>query len=207
MNNVASSASAFFEKYSFFINLALLVVGVVGLVLFIVASISPSSNGVFAVSEEEINSMIVDDDPKYADIEGQVVNPGVYEIYRGESVMDLVEKSGGFSEEANLEYIHKCLNLSEKLIDQQKIYVPAIGESVACGLSGVSISEGGSVNTIGLVSLNNATATELESLSGIGPSTAQKIIEARPYSEVDDILEVSGIGPATLEKIKDKITL
>ena len=52
------------------------------------------------------------------------------------------------------------------------------------------------------VSINNATLAELDTLPGVGPATAQKIVAARPFNEVDDLLNVSGIGPATLEKLR-----
>jgi len=59
----------------------------------------------------------------------------------------------------------------------------------------------------GCISINNATQAELETLNGVGPSTAQKIIAGRPYTKIEDLLNVSGIGQATLDKFKDNICL
>ncbi len=206
MKNAIKIVAKYFDEYSLFMNILLLVIGVVGLVLFVVTSISPRDNGVLAVSEENINALPYDEDfLAFADIEGQVEKPGVYEISRGDTVLTLVEESGGFSDGADMEYIQKCMNLSERLGDQQKVYIPGIGEHASCnqGEGGGGVIESSNV----AVSLNNASKEELESLSGIGPSTAQKIIDGRPYASIEDLLKVSGIGPATLEKIRDNITL
>ena len=60
---------------------------------------------------------------------------------------------------------------------------------------------------MGKISINNASQAELESLSGVGPSTAQKIINGRPYGKLEDLMNVSGIGQVTYDKLKDGICL
>jgi competence protein ComEA len=69
------------------------------------------------------------------------------------------------------------------------------------------VNNGDSANDGGCISINNATLQELETLNGVGPSTAQKIIDGRPYTKIEDLLNVSGIGEATLNKFKDSICL
>jgi competence protein ComEA len=157
------------------------------------------------VSEDEVFSQNTEiEEDSFVDISGQVLRPGVYQIYRGDKISDLVEKAGGFSNDVNLEYLHKCLNLAEKLVNEQKVYVPANNEELPCGGSVVGND---STMVTGSVSINNATLEQLETIPGVGPSTANNIISARPYSNISDLLKVSGIGDKTLEKISPYISL
>src|SRR6185436_591078 len=99
----------------------------------------------------------------------------------------------------------RSLNLAAMLVDGTQILVPKAGPVVA----GVPGAAPGASN--GLVNINSASATELETLSGIGEVLAGTIVEYRdqngPFASVDDLLDVSGIGPATLEEIRDQVTV
>jgi competence protein ComEA len=195
------------DKYNLHINIILIATGLLGLFLFgleiynneqVEAIGKVDESEVYAQKTEEIES-------QYIDIEGQVVNPGVYEIKRGDTLISVINLAGGYTEVADTNYVQMCLNLAEKMKDEQKIYVPAKDEKFSCNdnaLSEISLSK-----TSGKISLNNATQEELESLSGIGPSTAEKIVDGRPYSKLEDLMNVKGIGEATFEKIKNDITL
>lgn len=160
----------------------------------------------------------------FVDISGAVKNPGVYCFDPGQRVVDAVEKAGGFLSTTSLPYVYRSLNLSKELTNSQKIYVPSNSE-LLCELKEFTLKEeevvipDSSSDTTGLVTngeegteeecvnLNTATITELDSLNGIGLSTAQKIIDNRPYNTIEDILNVSGIGEATYEKFKDNICI
>ena len=140
------------------------------------------------------------------DVEGQVVKPGVYSLMRDARVQDALIAAGGLSAAAN----RNALNLAQKISDGQKIYVPAVGEAAAVsGGMGSLVSGGdtGGENSSGLVSINSASQSELESLPGIGPVSAGKIIDGRPYGSLDELLSKKVVGKATYEKIKDLITL
>ncbi len=121
-------------------------------------------------------------------VTGAVMSPGVYELPDGSRVVDAIQAAGGFAEGAADEH----LNLAAKLSDGQRIRVPWLSE----------IKEGeGKV----LININTATAAQLQSLPGIGPAIAQRIVEYReksgPFSRAEDLMKVSGIGPKVFANI------
>jgi competence protein ComEA len=136
------------------------------------------------------------------DVAGAVRTPGVYEFAEGERVVDAIERAGGPRPKADL----SLLNLAAALVDGTQILVPKIGPAVT-GIPG----ETAPGSATGLINVNTASATELETLSGIGEVLAATIVEYRtqngPFASVDDLLDVSGIGPATLEEIRDQVTV
>ena len=105
------------------------------------------------------------------------------------------------------------LNRASKVTDGQKIHVPTVGEQQAsiseAGVDGGASASSGVSGATGLVNINTASAAELQTLSGIGPSMAQSIIDERTkngaFASVDDLMRVSGIGEKKLAKIKDCI--
>ncbi len=139
-------------------------------------------------------------------ISGQVYKPGLIELENGSRVIDAVNKAGGMKSEADIDRI----NLAKKVVDEEKIYIPKIGEEV----SGIDVStnlcEGSTSEDTGKVNINNCTKEDLMSLSGIGEVLATRIIEYRETNEfksIDDIMNVSGIGAKKFENIKDYITV
>jgi competence protein ComEA len=140
--------------------------------------------------------------PLIVDVAGAVRRPGVYEFTEGERVIDAIERAGGALPKADL----SLLNLAAPITDGTQILVP----TTAAAAPGSSPAPVGGAAT-GLVNINTATETELESLSGIGEVLAATIVEYRttngPFTAVDDLMDVSGIGPATLEEIRDQITV
>lgn len=145
-----------------------------------------------AITEEQ-TSVIVD-------IKGEVVQPGVYEVAFDARIHDVIELAGGFSGEADQTHV----NLAQKVQDEMMIIVPKIGEAVSTSGSNTSSSSD-------KVKINYATQEEIETLSGIGPSKAQAIIQYREehgfFNSVEDLLQISGIGEKTLEKIKEDIQI
>jgi len=141
------------------------------------------------------------------DISGEVINPGVYRLIGDVRVNDALIKAGGLGAKADREWVAKNLNLAEKLVDGQKIYIPKIGEVL--GLSrdaplGVSTD-------IKIVRINSATVEQLDTLNGVGPSIAKKIIDYRVknggFKNVEELKLVSGIGDKLFEEIKDEVGL
>lgn len=141
-------------------------------------------------------------------ISGAVTHPDVYELPHDSIVKDAIEAAGGPTGEADLNRI----NLARRVHDEEQIYVPQKGEESlpVSPLSDPSLSSpsgpgGGKVN------INVATAEELDTLPGVGPSIAQRIIDYRvangPFQSIEDIKNVKGIGDATFDKLKDKITV
>jgi len=140
-------------------------------------------------------------------VAGAVKNPGVYTIDEGKRVKDAIEIAGGPLPEADL----LKLNLAQKIHDEDKLYVPKVGETpeqleenVSYGATvGISSKNDGKVN------INTADETELTKLPGVGPATAQKIIDYRTtngsFKSIEDIKNISGIGDKKFEQLKDKI--
>ena len=147
---------------------------------------------------------------------GCVVNPGVYELKDSSRITDAVSMAGGFSEEADRDF----LNLADFVSDGSKIYVPSKEETkgtdtdVGISLSaketsgapqGISLPE----SNDGLVNINTATKEELMTLNGVGESKALLIIEYREnnggFNAITDIMNIRGIKEGLFNKIKDKI--
>lgn len=135
----------------------------------------------------------------FVEISGQVKNPGVYEVLEGTLVIELVGLAGGYLESVDMQYVHKSLPLARKVVAEEKIYIPSGTEF----LHPVSISS----QDQGKVSINNATVEQLMNLPGVGEVTAKKIVEARPFAEVEGLQQVDGIGSKTYSDISSKVTL
>jgi competence protein ComEA len=143
---------------------------------------------------------------------GAVVRPGLYEFPKGARVQDAIDAAGGSLASAD----ETGLNLAATLEDGQQLEIPyrsgSEPEVRTDSLDLPSSSEQqDSPPTQDLVNINSATLEELDALPGIGPTTAQKIIDYRdengPFSVIEDIMNVSGIGPATFEDIQELITV
>lgn len=144
------------------------------------------------------------DKPIVVHITGAVPRPGVYALPQGARVQDGISAAGGFLAEADKTNI----NLAELLDDGEKLDIPFIeGGSPVISTPLPEIV----ATTTDLININTASAAELDSLPGIGPTTAQKIIDYRtqngPFLNTEDIINVSGIGPGTYERIKNLITV
>lgn len=142
----------------------------------------------------------------FVHVAGAVKNPSVIEVAEGTRVFEAIEKAGGVLAEADT----KSLNLATKLIDGEKIYVPLLGEALDLQMESNPLNGQGKT-TNDLVNINLANSTELQTLNGIGPSTAEKILSYRnengKFEKIDDLKNVSGIGEKTFDKFKDKISI
>ena len=141
-----------------------------------------------------------------AEISGEVAKPGVYSLPRESRIEDLITESGGFTSEADMDYVDKRVNRAARLADGQKIYVPSKVENLAPPDLQDNNTEifGGDTK---LININAASQSELETLWGIGPVTAQNIIEQRPYSSVEELLSKKIIKQNVYDKIKDQIAV
>ena len=152
-------------------------------------------------------------------ITGAVNKEGIVELETGARIADAIEKAGGSKENADI----KNINLATILEDGMKIHIPTIEETntnkdktTENNENSQTITEtidnaSDTKKTQGKVNINTANIEELDTLPGIGPSTASKIISYRQengkFKNIEELKEVSGIGEAKYEKIKDLITI
>jgi len=152
----------------------------------------------------------------YVHVCGQVKKSGVYQLPASSRVFQALERAGGPTEKADLEF----LNLAQELLDGSKIYLPAKGEAPPEEKIQGSISEAPQSRTTaqkskqalrGKVNINTANATQLQLLPGIGPAIASRILSHRQsigrFDSMEQLLDVSGIGPKTLEKLREHLEL
>lgn len=143
------------------------------------------------------------------DVAGAVASPGVVELKDGARVADALGAAGGLAEDADL----TSVNRAARLTDGQRVYVPRVGEQVAPvegdGSAGAAGEGTQSTATGQVVNINTAGLAELDALPGVGPATAQAIIDDReangPFTAPEDLMRVSGIGEKKFEKLKSSI--
>jgi competence protein ComEA len=137
--------------------------------------------------------------PVVVDVVGAVRRPGLYRLAQGTRIADAVARAGGATPKADLALI----NLAAPLADGTQIVVPRIGRGSA---GGVAHSGGSAATPAGPIRLNSATLEQLQEIPGVGPVTAQRIVDFReqngPFRSVDELDAVSGIGPKRLEQLQ-----
>ena len=173
--------------------------------------------------DDNSKEQIVNGGGIFVHIDGYINNPGVYEIKENDRIKTLIDKAGGFKEG----YSIKNINLAAKLSDGDKIYIPSVseekvsennnnnninmnssgkGQNIKTDRNNVSVMKNNSK-----ININTANISELKQITGIGESTANKIIDYREnvgkFKKIEDIKEVKGIGDAKYESLKNKITI
>ncbi len=147
-------------------------------------------------------------------VNGQVAAPAVYTLPPQSRVADAIAAANGFTDEADTAVVNLALSLN----DGAQVYVPATGDNappppvvVSQPAAGNQPTAAAPADTGGLININTATLEELDALPGIGPSTAQKILDHRDengrFNAIEDIMNVSGIGEAKFDQIKELITV
>ncbi|KRN29398.1 hypothetical protein IV38_GL000282 [Lactobacillus selangorensis] len=156
----------------------------------------------------------------FVELKGAVAKPGIYQITANSRLFDVVTEAGGYLENADTTQ----MNGAQKLTDQDYIYIPQKGEAVQAasptagttdtavatattGTAADSASDGSGTK----VNLNQADASALQQLNGIGPKKAEQIVAYREeqgsFATIEDLQKVSGIGAKTFESLKDHITV
>ena len=139
-------------------------------------------------------------------VAGAVRSPGVYHLRDGERIQDAVRRAGGPRPGADL----NAINLAAKVADGQQVVVPRRGAAGPAPVGGAAAGEPGGPPQAP-VSLNTATAEQLDTLDGVGPATARKILEYRRqhggFRSIDDLGEIPGIGPKRLAALRGKVQL
>jgi len=135
-------------------------------------------------------------------VAGAVLRPGVFSLPPGSRVADAIRAAGGYSPDVDPRQAETKLNLAAKLQDAELVSVPRLGDG-----SGTAPPPG---ETSGLLNLNTATAEQLDTLPGIGPATATKIITSRSersFASVDDLVTRKLVTASTLAKFRDQVTV
>jgi competence protein ComEA len=136
-------------------------------------------------------------------VAGAVARPGVYSLPVGSRVGDAIKAAGGYSPDVDPRAAETALNLAAKVQDAQSIVVPRRGDATGSGGPAASSAPG-------RLNLNTASATELDSLPGIGPATAAKIIASRQqlaFASVDDLVSRKLVSATVLAKFRDQVTV
>jgi competence protein ComEA len=137
---------------------------------------------------------------------GEVRRPGLYRLRDGARTADAVRRAGGARRKANL----AGLNLAAPLVDGIQVLVPSRAGNGGPGSTGGGAADVESGAEGLIVSLSSATVEELDELPGIGPITAEKIVDYRaehgPFASVDDLDAVPGIGPTRVEQLRELVT-
>ena len=164
----------------------------------VVSASTPSKGPDFGDGEMTIQTKVV------VQVVGRVKNPGVYELPADSRVLDAVFQAGGFESDAD----QASLNLARPLNDGEQLVVLSKSET---SMAGSETSDGLAHGQSRLISLNLADTNLLDSLPGIGPSLAQRIVDYRAanggFRSVSDLDKVAGIGPSLMARLKDLVSL
>ncbi len=155
----------------------------------------------------------------FVDISGAVMNPNIYRVTSHSRLKDVLVMAGGLSADANRDFFYRNFNLASYVYDQEKIYVPHNYEiwrgiftephRIVDFTKPVKLTNEPYIDTENVetdkININTAAFSELDTLPGIGPVTAQKIITNRPYSSIEDLLTKKILSKSVFDKIKEKI--
>lgn len=217
------------NKKKILIAIVLIIILIIGLIIYILNNKTNDELDMnsFMTKEDNVNKIQTENvesvdkaEEKVSEIAvhitGEVKKTGILYLPEGARLIDAIKKAGGDTKEADLSQV----NLAYQLQDGEKIYIPNKKEKIneyitsGNGNNGIKEEENSSNNSKGenkKVNLNTATQSELDSLPGIGPSTAQKIIDYREengkFNKVEDLQNVKGIGESKYSEIKDKVTV
>ncbi len=186
-----------FKKY--WLPIALFLFGLILLVSGLISSLNSKSEEIIFKPAEDVKSAVTKR-KIVIDVSGEVIKPGVYSLEEGSRIQDALILASGLSQNADRDWVSKNLNLAQKLVDGTKIYIPKQGEQIQA-------SSQGTISTSGLININSASSSELDTLPGIGPVTAQKIIDNRPYSSVDELLSKKAVTQKVFDNLKDSISV
>ena len=174
-----------------------------------------NSNDLIFTSVEDIKKESAPKPKISVDVEGKVIKPGVYQLDEGARLQDALIASGGLASGADREYVSKKVNLAQKILDGAKIYIPAVGE-IEAAQAVLSSSDPAEILTadiaVGdqdeeLINVNTASVESLDTLPKIGPVTAQKIINGRPYGSIEELVSKKVLTQKTFDGLRDMISI
>ena len=175
------------------------------------SSSTQDESTISAATSSAESSLTIQKPNVFVHVVGEVVNPGIFMVQSQARLFDAIFAAGGFTKLAD----QSSINLAREVSDGEQIVVFAVGSGgsiiTGAGISGSLANGGGSMQSKALVSLNRASQLELESLPGVGPTLAGRMIDWRTanggFKKKEDLLKVSGIGQKLFASMKDKLTL
>jgi competence protein ComEA len=193
---------------------ALLAAGVLTSVLLAISAPQPEVIVEAGAGSPAVTTGVSDDpatqkgtDLLTVDVDGAVIRPGLVTLPTGSRIGDAIAAAGGFAPTADARAA-AAINLAAAISDGDQVTVPDRTSSAASGAATPAAGEAGNGQPRS-IDLDHATAAELDTLPGVGPVTADKILAARdeaPFQRVDDLLSRKLVGPSTFEKLKDLVT-
>lgn len=186
-----------------------LAMGLVGLVLLIGGAFSSGVLSKTFIKSTKAGTGVSPTSQVYpsevkVDVSGAVMNPGVYALSVNARVEDAIQVAGGIAGSADPVYLSKTVNLAQKVSDGMKIFIPEAGQFTS--QPGGSSVAGASTQSQ-LVDINTDSLAELDKLPGVGPVGAQKIIDSRPYSSIEELYTKKAVTRSVYEKIKELVSV
>uniref|UniRef100_UPI003EBD18DD helix-hairpin-helix domain-containing protein n=1 Tax=Bacillus maqinnsis TaxID=3229854 RepID=UPI003EBD18DD len=202
-----------FKKYSLYIIACFIITICIGLFLILrqgdnkTEPIIVKENKELQVQAETKQEETVNESTSIVvEVKGAVQKPGVYTFQSEDRIEEAIRRAGGFTRKADTIEI----NQAAKLEDSMMIYVPKQGESVRQPPVATAVTPSGDQKSQS-VNVNQADATELQTVNGIGPAKAEAIIAYREehgeFQQIDDLRKISGFGEKTVERLKDQLTV
>jgi len=180
------------------IAVACLIAAVIGAARLFSSPAAPTSRQLATPSTTGVGPAAPKPRALVVDVEGAVRRPGVYRLDPGARIVDAIVRAGGATRHAD----KSLVNLAAPLADGQQVLVPRAGAPVGGG-------GGGPPAATGPVDLNTATSEQLDALPGVGPITAQKIVDYRrehgPFTSVDQLDAIAGIGPTRIDNLRGHV--
>ncbi|GIW62822.1 MAG: DNA-binding protein [Patescibacteria group bacterium] len=234
MDNQIKSITDFLYKHRLDFIFAFAIFSIIGFNLYIYFDFKKSTvNDEVVINKKTQENKENNIQELVVDVSGAVVNPGIYVVKKGARVKDVVDLAGGFTYNADKDFFYRNFNLAYPVYDSQKIYVPYKSDiyrgliqepkrifdftGYSQGVSNITViptiaSTPSDISVIAdktteKISINNASKKQLESLPGIGEVTAQKIIDNRPYSSVEELLKKGILRQSVYDQNKDKFSL
>lgn len=199
-----------FEKYfqeylpvlkHYWLPIVLFSFGLILLVSGLIASLNSRSEEITFKPAENVQGASTNR-KIFIDVSGAVIKPGVYSLSDDSRIQDALISASGLAQNADRDWVSKNINLAQKLVDGSKIYIPRLGEGVSA-----TALKGNAQAKSSLINVNSATLQDLDTLPGVGPVTAQKIIDNRPYSVIDDLLSKKVLTQKVFDSLKQSISV
>jgi competence protein ComEA len=226
MNGFIKSFTPLLKKLKkYLLEIILLTVALIITITALVIFVKNNQN-----SKEEIDTSLASPNPAkvgeggstkiFVDVSGAVKKPDVYEVSFGARLKDIIKIAGGLSDEADRVFFSRNFNLARIIADQEKIYIPSVWEinngvfaqnqrildySLPAVVPTNTGTDTGSSEIPSQININSATVEELDTLPGIGQVTANKIIQNRPYSVIEELINKKVVNKSVYEKIKSQI--